>query len=100
MGIEDLPEIKGFLKTTLIEWEGKVASEIFLGGCNFRCGFCHSRDLVLNPEKLESISYHDVDSSDLAFRIAASKAFKEAMLKAASILMEPVMEVEVVVPEE
>lgn len=62
MRLEGLPEIKGFLKTTLIDWEGKVASEIFLGSCNFRCGFCHSKDLVLNPEKIESMPYHDVDS--------------------------------------
>ena len=45
-------------------------------------------------------TYHDVDSSELAFRIAASKAFKEAMLKASPILMEPVMAVETVTPEE
>ncbi|MCX6346515.1 MAG: hypothetical protein NTZ89_00990 [Actinobacteria bacterium] len=45
-------------------------------------------------------TYHDVDSSELAFRIAGSKAFKEAMLKASPILMEPVMEVETVTPEE
>ena len=45
-------------------------------------------------------SYHDVDSSELAFRIAASKAFREAMMKSSPILMEPVMEVEVVTPEE
>ena len=62
MSRKALPEIKGLQKTTLIDWEGKVASVLFIGGCNFRCGFCHSKDLVLNPEKLESISYHDVDS--------------------------------------
>ncbi len=45
-------------------------------------------------------SYHEVDSSELAFRIASSKAFREAMLKSSPILMEPVMEVEVVTPEE
>ena len=45
-------------------------------------------------------SYHDVDSSELAFRIAASKAFREALLKSSPILMEPVMEVEAVTPEE
>lgn len=45
-------------------------------------------------------TYHDVDSSELAFRIAASKAFKEAMMKSSPILMEPVMEVEAVTPEE
>lgn len=45
-------------------------------------------------------SYHEVDSSDLAFRIAGGKALREAILKGASILLEPIMEVEVVVPDE
>jgi len=45
-------------------------------------------------------SYHEVDSSDLAFRIAGSKAFREAMIKCSPILLEPIMEVEVVVPDE
>ena len=44
-------------------------------------------------------SYHDVDSSEMAFRIAASKAFRDAMKKTHPILLEPVMEVEVVVPD-
>ncbi len=45
-------------------------------------------------------SYHDVDSSEMAFKIAGSMGFKEAMRKARPVLMEPVMDVEVVVPEE
>ena len=45
-------------------------------------------------------SYHDVDSSEMAFRIAGSMAFKDAMKLAGPVLMEPVMSVEVVVPEE
>ena len=45
-------------------------------------------------------SYHEVDSSEMAFRIAASKAFREAMKKTHPILLEPVMEVEVVVPDD
>jgi elongation factor G len=45
-------------------------------------------------------SYHEVDSSDMAFRIAGSMAFKDAMKAAGPVLMEPVMSVEVVVPEE
>ena len=44
-------------------------------------------------------SYHDVDSSEMAFTIAASMAFKEALRKASPVLLEPVMDVEVVVPE-
>ncbi|MCL2079388.1 MAG: elongation factor G [Oscillospiraceae bacterium] len=45
-------------------------------------------------------SYHDVDSSELAFRIAGSMAFKEAMAKADPVLIEPIMKVAVTVPEE
>lgn len=45
-------------------------------------------------------SYHEVDSSEIAFKIAASMAFQEAARKADPILLEPIMEVEVVVPQE
>jgi elongation factor G len=45
-------------------------------------------------------SFHEVDSSEMAFRIAASMAFKEAMRSANPVLMEPIMEVEVVTPDE
>ena len=45
-------------------------------------------------------SYHDVDSNEMAFKIAGSMAFKEAAKKASPVLLEPVMSVEVVVPEE
>jgi len=45
-------------------------------------------------------SYHDVDSSELAFKIAASKAFQEACKKAQATLLEPIMKVEVNTPEE
>jgi elongation factor G len=45
-------------------------------------------------------SYHEVDSSEMAFKMAASLAFKEGILKGKPVLLEPVMKVEVVVPEE
>ena len=45
-------------------------------------------------------SYHDVDSSEMAFKIAGSMAFKEACAKASPVLLEPIMKVEVVTPEE
>src|SRR6056297_892198 len=45
-------------------------------------------------------SYHDVDSSEMAFKIAGSMAFKEGAAKASPVLLEPIMKVEVVTPEE
>jgi len=45
-------------------------------------------------------SYHDVDSSEMAFKIAGSMAFKEGALKADPVLLEPIMKVEVLTPEE
>ena len=44
-------------------------------------------------------SYHDVDSSEIAYKIAASQAFQEAAKKARPVILEPIMKVEVLVPE-
>jgi len=49
---------------------------------------------------LDDGSYHEVDSSEIAFKIAGSLAFKEAVRRAKPVLLEPIMRVEVVVPEE
>ena len=40
--------IKGFQKTSLIDFPGKISSIIFLGGCNFRCHYCYNPDLIFN----------------------------------------------------
>lgn len=48
-------KIAGFLKTTLLDWEGKVACTIYLAGCDFRCPYCHNRDMVLHPDELEAV---------------------------------------------
>jgi elongation factor G len=49
---------------------------------------------------LQDGAYHDVDSSELAFKIAGSMAFKEGARKAGPVLLEPVMAVEVTTPED
>lgn len=49
------PPIKGFIETSFIDWPGSISSVIFVGGCNFRCPFCHNSALVLRPKDLESI---------------------------------------------
>jgi pyruvate formate lyase activating enzyme len=50
-------EIKGFLDISFVDWDGKISSVIFLPSCNFRCPFCHNVNLVLNPEKLDTIPF-------------------------------------------
>ena len=51
----ELPPIRGFIENTLIDWEGKIACEVFLPTCNLRCPFCHAGHLVINDGSLESI---------------------------------------------
>lgn len=41
-------QIDGFLKTTLLDYPGKIAATIFFSGCNFMCPFCHNKNLVLS----------------------------------------------------
>lgn len=48
--------LKGFQKTTLLDYPGKVACTVFTGGCNFRCPFCHNARLVTNQDVNERIS--------------------------------------------
>ncbi|NIA23544.1 MAG: elongation factor G [Proteobacteria bacterium] len=62
-------------------------------------GFLAGYKMVGIRATLYDGSYHSVDSSDMAFKVAASLAFKNAMPKADPILLEPIMEVEVYVPE-
>lgn len=50
-------DIKGFREISLIEWDGKICSIIFLAGCNFKCPYCHSPSLVLNKQMGESIPF-------------------------------------------
>ncbi|GAB4435862.1 MAG: anaerobic ribonucleoside-triphosphate reductase activating protein [bacterium] len=53
-------QIKGFQETTLMDWEGVVASIIFVGGCNFRCIYCHNYNIAFNSNSSESIPEDDV----------------------------------------
>ena len=52
--------IKGFIDVSFVDWDSKLASVIFLPNCNFRCPFCHNVNLVLHPEKLETIPFEFV----------------------------------------
>jgi pyruvate formate lyase activating enzyme len=47
--------IKGWQKSTLLDYPGRIAASLFCGGCNFRCPNCHNADLVLDPQGLPDL---------------------------------------------
>lgn len=60
--IGDEMVIKGFVKTSLVDWDGNVVSVLFLPNCNFRCPMCHNYDLILNPDRYPNIDYSDIEN--------------------------------------
>ncbi len=52
--------IKGFVDVSLVDWDGKVSSVVFLPNCNLRCPFCQNAKLVLHPEELPTISFEEI----------------------------------------
>ena len=55
-----MPHIHGLNKTTLLDYPGRVAATVFLGGCNFRCPFCQNSSLVLHPSTEPELSEEEV----------------------------------------
>jgi len=53
-------KIAGFIKTTLLDWDGMVACTVYLAGCNMRCPYCHNREIVINADSIEGIPENDV----------------------------------------
>lgn len=52
--------IKGFIPTSLVDWDGKVSAVMFVGGCNFRCSFCSNKELIIEHDKIESIPFKKI----------------------------------------
>jgi pyruvate formate lyase activating enzyme len=55
-----LPEVKGFIDLSLVDWSGKVTAVIFLPHCNLRCPFCYNATLVLDPEEMRTIPFAEI----------------------------------------
>lgn len=53
-------QIKGWVRTSLIDYPDHIATVLFTGGCNFRCPMCHNADLVLGPEALPDIPMAEI----------------------------------------
>lgn len=60
MKVGDIMIIKGLLKTSLLDYPDKIATTIFVGGCNFKCPFCHNGDLVIASNKLKTYTEYEV----------------------------------------
>ncbi|OGD75166.1 MAG: hypothetical protein A2Y64_02485 [Candidatus Coatesbacteria bacterium RBG_13_66_14] len=86
--------VGGVIPNKFIPAVEKGLNEAYANG--YLCG-CPIVDV---HAKLYYGSYHSVDSSEMAFKVAASLAFKDAMTKAAPVVLEPIMRVEVFVPDE
>ena len=50
----------GMENVSLVDYEGKIACSLFVGGCNFRCPFCHNSELVLNCHEYQHIKEEDI----------------------------------------
>lgn len=55
-------DVRGFLETSFLDWDGKISAVVFVAGCNFRCPFCHNSPLVLEPKNLKAFSVEEIDS--------------------------------------
>ena len=54
-------DVKGLIDISFVDWDGKISSVLFLPTCNFRCPFCHNVNLVLCPEKLDTIPFEYIE---------------------------------------
>lgn len=53
-------QIRGWVRTSLIDYPGRIATVVFTGGCNFRCPYCQNSELVLHPDSLPEIDPTEV----------------------------------------
>ena len=54
-------KIIGFIRTSLLDWDGRVAAVLYLPGCNLRCPFCHNREIVESPGSMEEVPLEEVE---------------------------------------
>ena len=54
-------EVKGFLKSSLVDWDGYITAVVFLSLCNLRCPMCHNHEIVLTPENYPDIPLEEIE---------------------------------------
>lgn len=61
MAVKDDFGIKGFIPLSMLDWDGRLVTTIFMGGCNFRCPFCHNSLLVLENDSMPDVSIDRIE---------------------------------------
>jgi pyruvate formate lyase activating enzyme len=59
---KNLIDIRGFIETSFLDWDGKITSVVFVAGCNFRCPFCQNAPLVLHPAALQAVTTGKIET--------------------------------------
>ncbi len=59
--------VKGYERSSMVEWPGKIVSIIFTPGCNFKCPYCHNSHIVMHPEEYNDLDFYEI-LSDLKKR--------------------------------
>jgi pyruvate formate lyase activating enzyme len=54
--------VVGLVETSLIDWDGKIASVLFVGGCNFHCPFCHNHQVAADDRSLPEVKWPEVSA--------------------------------------
>ena len=54
-------DLKGFIETSFLDWDGKVVSTLYVARCNFRCPFCHNSGLIEKPGEYETIPVERIE---------------------------------------
>lgn len=60
--------IKGIIETSLLDWNGKITTVLFVPQCNFSCPYCQNWELISSPEKFESIDFERIKNFLLAHK--------------------------------
>lgn len=60
INIEPSLNIKEIIPSSVCDWPGKVSTVIFMGGCNWRCPFCHNWEMAWEPDKIPNIPHEDM----------------------------------------
>ncbi|MCK4241275.1 MAG: anaerobic ribonucleoside-triphosphate reductase activating protein [Candidatus Atribacteria bacterium] len=55
-------DIKKMIETSLIDWEGKIVSTLYVSSCNFRCPYCYNCDLIFQPNNFKNIPFEDINN--------------------------------------